>query len=61
MPDALQTAKWWLTVIQEEAIASVYMEERTSSHAPTPSPLDPATIYHLATTGLEQVSKEEES
>lgn len=57
--EALQTAKGWLTLIQEEALKNVYAEERTPSHAPTPSPLDPGTIYHLATTGLQEVAKQE--
>lgn len=59
MPDPLQTAKNWLTLIQEEALANVYKEEPTRSHAPSPHPLDPGMIYHLATTGLQEVAKQE--
>lgn len=59
MPDPLQTAKNWLTLIQEEALANVYKEEPTRSHAPFSHPLDPSTIYNLATTGLGEVAKQE--
>lgn len=61
MPDPLQIAKDWLGLIQGEALAHVYASERTPSHASYPHPLNPETIYHLATTGLEQVSKEKRS
>lgn len=59
LSDPLQTAKSWLTLIQEEALANVRAEEQTPSHAPSPHPLDPGTIYHLATTGLQEVAKQE--